>query len=37
MTVATAKRKLLKGQVDFVDRLVERLREFSGGDFSLGT
>jgi predicted NUDIX family NTP pyrophosphohydrolase len=36
VTVASAKRKLLKGQVDFVDRLVERLRDFSGGDFSLG-
>jgi len=32
MPAATAKQKLLKGQVVFVDRLVERLRESSGSE-----
>jgi predicted NUDIX family NTP pyrophosphohydrolase len=36
MPVATAKQKLLKGQVAFVDRLVERLEGSGEGDFSLG-
>lgn len=36
MPVATAKQKLLKGQVAFVDRLVERLQGSGEGDFSLG-
>jgi len=36
MPVATAKQKLLKGQVAFVDRLVERLEESGESDFSLG-
>ena len=37
MSVATAKQKLLKGQVGFADRLVERLGESSLTDFSLGS
>jgi predicted NUDIX family NTP pyrophosphohydrolase len=37
MSVATAKRKLVKGQVGFLDRLVERLRGIPAKDFSLGT
>ncbi len=36
MPVSTAKQKLLKGQVAFVDRLVELLEEAGEGDFSLG-
>jgi len=36
LPVARAKQKLLKGQVAFVDRLVERLRESEGSDFHLG-
>jgi len=37
MSVSTAKQKLLKGQVGFADRLVERLGESSLTDFSLGS
>jgi predicted NUDIX family NTP pyrophosphohydrolase len=36
MQVAIARRKLLKGQLAFVDRLVDRLRASSWEDFSLG-
>jgi predicted NUDIX family NTP pyrophosphohydrolase len=35
--VATARQKLLKGQVAFLDRLVEQLRGSAADDFSLGT
>lgn len=37
MPVAVAKQKLLKGQVGFVDRLVEWLRETLGADGDQGT
>ncbi|HKH87540.1 MAG TPA: NUDIX domain-containing protein [Acidimicrobiales bacterium] len=37
ISAATARRKLLKGQVGFVDRLVTRLRDSPAGDFSEGT
>jgi predicted NUDIX family NTP pyrophosphohydrolase len=37
MPAATAKRKLVKGQVEFVDRLVARLQESSGGHLCLGS
>jgi predicted NUDIX family NTP pyrophosphohydrolase len=36
MTAATAKRKLLQGQVGFVDRLVERLQQSLGSELVLG-
>jgi predicted NUDIX family NTP pyrophosphohydrolase len=36
MPVATAERKLLKGQADFLERLVARLRESPRDSFSLG-
>jgi predicted NUDIX family NTP pyrophosphohydrolase len=36
MPAAVAKQKLLKGQVAFVDRLVEWLRESMGSDFDPG-
>jgi len=37
VSAASARRKLSKGQVGFVDRLVTRLRESSESDFSLGS
>ena len=37
VSAASARRKLSKGQVGFVDRLVTRLREISESDFSLGS
>ena len=37
MSAASVKRKLSKGQVDFVDRLVVRLQETSESGFSLGS
>ena len=37
MSVTTARRKLLRGQVGFVDRLVELVSETLGTNFSLGT
>ena len=37
VSAASARRKLSKGQVGFVDRLIARLREISGSDFSLGS
>lgn len=36
VSAASAKRKLCKGQVAFVEQLVTRLREIPGTDFSLG-
>jgi hypothetical protein len=37
MSAASVKRKLSKGQVGFVDRLVVRLQETSESGFSLGS
>ncbi len=36
ISAAAARRKLVRGQVAFVDRLVETLRDLPGDGFSLG-